>query len=58
MVSERRQAGPALAVNVDGVDRHDDRTRLRPVRHQDADLAGSHADREVGRPEEENRSER
>lgn len=51
MIPEHGQTGSALAVHVDGVDRHDDGLRLSGVRHQDADPAIAEADRIVRHPE-------
>lgn len=52
MISEHGQTGPALAVHVDGVDRHDDRLRITVICHQDADPAVAEADRVVRHPKE------
>lgn len=52
MFPEHGQTGPALAVHVDGVDRHDDGLLLSIVRHQDADPAVAEADGVVRHPEE------
>ena len=52
MIPEHGQAGPALAVHVDRVDRHDNGLRLTAVRHQDADPAVAEADGDVRHPED------
>lgn len=52
MIPEHGQTGSALAVHVDGVDRHDDGLWLCVVRHQDADPAVAEANRVVCHPEE------